>query len=128
MTVGFYSSNFFNDFNSIFGKPRNFYFNCKTKDQMPSFWEKTEEGFKATCRTVGISENDVKVSVENDCIKVTGETIVDDFAYNCNIELPVIQEVLNSVKNIKFKTANGLTFIYIEVDTPKKKEIKIEKL
>lgn len=128
MTVGFYSSSVFDDFNNIFGRPRHLYFNCKTKDQMPSYWEKTENGFKATCRTVGINKKDVKVTIEDDCIKVTGETELDSYKYNCNYELPIIEEVLNNIKNVKYKTANGLTFIYLEVDKPEKKKINIEQI
>jgi len=119
---------FFNDFNMIFGRPRNFYFNCKTKDQMPSCWEKTENGFNATCRTVGINPSDVKVTLEDDCLKVSGETKTNDYTYNCNYELPIIEEVLNSIKSIKYKSANGLTFIYLEIDKPKRKEVKIEQI
>lgn len=118
----------FRDFNVIFGKPRKLIFNCKTKDQMPSYWEKTDTGFKATCRTVGINPEDVKVSLEYDCIKVSGETEMDGYKYNCYYELPVIEEVLNNIKSIQYKTKNGLTFIYVDVDIPKKKDVKIERI
>jgi HSP20 family molecular chaperone IbpA len=128
LQVGFYNRFFDDSFNSIFGRPRNLIFNCKTKDQMPSCWEKTETGFKATCRTVGITPEDVKITIENDCIKVSGETKTEDYTYNCSYELPVIEEVLNNIKSIKYKTANGLTFINLEVDLPKRKDIKIEQI
>ncbi len=128
LQVGFYNRFFDDGFNSIFGKPRNFYFNCKTKDQMPSFWEKTDDGFKATCRTVGVNPEDVIVSVSDDCIVVKGETKVDNYTYNCSYELPVIEEVLNNIKSIKYSSANGLTFIWIKVDKPEKKKINIEKI
>lgn len=128
LQVGFYNRFFDDSFNSIFGRPRNLIFNCKTKDQMPSFWEKTDDGFKATCRTVGVNPEDVVVSVSDDCIVVKGETKVDNYTYNCSYELPVIEEVLNNIKSIKYKTANGLTFINLEVDLPKRKDIKIEQI
>ena len=128
LTVGFYKSFFDDSFNAIFGKPRNLVFNCKTQDQMPSCWEKTDDGFKATCRTVGVSPDDVKVTVSDDCIVVKGETKVDNYLYNCSFELPVIEEVLNNIKSIKFSSANGLTYIWIEVDKPEKKKINIEKI
>jgi HSP20 family molecular chaperone IbpA len=127
LTVGFYKS-FFDDANYIFGRPRNLIFNCKTKDQMPSCWEKTDDGFKATCRTVGINPSDVSVTVSDDCIVVKGETKVSDYTYNCSYELPVIEEVLGNIKEIKYSSANGLTYIWLEVEKAEKRKIKIEKV
>jgi HSP20 family molecular chaperone IbpA len=130
-----FTNNFSKDFNEIFdavlygfGKPRNLYFNCKTKDIMPGFWEKTETGYKCTCRTVGISPNDVTVEVEDDCIHIKGETDMDGYKYNTNYELPVSQDVLSNIKNVKYKTENGLTFIYLDIDRPEKKKINIQQI
>lgn len=118
---------FFNDFFTWgFGKPRNFYFTTKTKDMMPSFWEKTDDGYKCTCRTVGISPSDVTVSVGDDCICIKGETELDHFKYSTNYELPVSQDVLGNIKSIKYKVENGITIIYLEIDRPEKKKISIE--
>lgn len=123
--------NFDRFFDSIlcgFGKPRNLYFNCKTKDIMPSFWEKTDVGYKCTCRTVGISPEDVKVEIKNDYILIKGETELDGYKYNTNYELPVSEDVLSNIKNIKYKSSNGITFIYLDIDRPEKKNIKIEQI
>lgn len=111
-----------------FGKPRNLHFQTKTKDMLPSFWEKTEDGYKCTCRTVGISPSDVKVSVGEDCIYVSGETEIDKYKYSTNYELPVSQDVLGNIKSIKYKTENGITIIYMDIDRPEKKKITIQKI
>lgn len=111
-----------------FGKPRNLIFNCKTKDIMPSFWEKTDEGYKCTCRTVGIEPDAVKVEIGEDCIHVSGETEMDGYKYNTSYDLPVSEDVLANIKSIKYKTANGITIIYIDIDRPEKKKIEIKKI
>jgi HSP20 family molecular chaperone IbpA len=111
-----------------FGKPRNLHFQTKTKDMMPSFWEKSDDGYKVTCRTVGISPSDVKVSVEDDCIHVNGETEIDKYKYSTDFDLPVSKDVISNIKNIKYKTENGITIIYLDIDRPEKKKINIQKL
>jgi HSP20 family molecular chaperone IbpA len=121
-------NSFFDDFVYGFGKPRNLIFNCKTKDIMPSFWEKTESGFKCTCRTVGICPKDVAVTLEDDCIHVKGETEWDNYKYNTSYELPLCEDVLNNIKSVKYKTENGITIIYIDLDRPEKRKIKIEQI
>lgn len=111
-----------------FGKPKNLIFNCKVKDMMPSFWEKTETGYKCTCKTLGIAPKDVKVTVEDDYIEVKGETEYDGYLYNTSYQLPVSEEVLSNIKNIKYKTENGITIIYLDVERPEKRKINIEQI
>lgn len=119
----------FDEFLWGFGKPRNLIFNCnRTKDIMPGFWEKTDDGYKCTCRTVGISPSDVKISVGDDYIHVSGETEIDNYKYNTKYDLPVSQEVLSNIKSIKYKTENGITIIYLHINRPEKKQINIEQI
>ena len=48
-----------------FGEPFDLVFNTgKTKDMNPAYWSKTENGYKATCRTVGIAPDDVYLRIE----------------------------------------------------------------
>lgn len=118
----------FNELEGWFGKPRKLIFQCKTKDMMPSYWEKTEEGYKCTCRTVGINPNDVKVELLNDCIHIEGKTEFDNYTYSTSYDLPITEDVFNNIKNIKYKSQNGITIIYLDVDRPEKKNIKIEQI
>ena len=48
--------------------------------------------------------------------------------YNTSYKLPVSKEIMGDIKNIDYKTLNGLTYIYLYVETPEKKEIKINKI
>lgn len=112
-----------------FGKPTDLIYNAgNTKDMNPVFWTKTEEGYKATCRTVGIAPDDVKVSVNECNIVVEGETEYEGSVYNTSYKLPVSKEIIGNIESIGYKTLNGLTYIYLSVETPEKKQIKINKI
>lgn len=111
-----------------FGKPRGLAFNCKNFDMMPSYWEKTNDGYKCTCRSVGINSEDLHVSVGDDYIHVEGETELDNYKYTVKYDLPVSKEILDNIKGIKYKTQNGITIIYIELEKVEKKKIKIEQI
>lgn len=139
-------SNFDDDLVNLmaFGFPTNIKFNTgKTKDMMPACWKVWEEevptedgelnikekkGYKAICRTVGIDANDIKVTEEDYGICVQGETEVGGTKYSQYIELPISEDIMTNVKSIKYNSKDGLTFIYLEVDTPKKNKISIEKI
>jgi HSP20 family molecular chaperone IbpA len=127
----FYSNNFdaiFDEFLFGFGKPKNLKFNCKTKDVMPSYFEKTETGYKCTCRTVGINPGDVKIKLEDDYIHVEGKTTMDGYEYSTSYDLPISQDVANNIKGIKYKTENGITIIYIDLERPDRKIVNIEQI
>ena len=112
-----------------FGKPFDLIYNTgKTKDMNPAYWSKTKNGYKAICRTVGIAPDDVKVEV-NDCnIIIKGETKYEEDVYNTSYKLPISREIIGDVKSIDYKTLNGLTYIYLFVETPEKKKIQVNKI
>lgn len=112
-----------------FGKPFDLVYNTgKTKDMNPAYWSKTDKGYKATCRTVGIAPDDVKVEIGDCNIVVSGKTEYEGVEYNTSYKLPISKEIMGDIKNIDYKTLNGLTYIYLYVETPEKKEIKINKI
>jgi HSP20 family molecular chaperone IbpA len=115
-------------FPELFGKVQNLKFNSIVKDLYPSVWESTETGYKCTAKTLGIRPEDLTVKLEDDYIVVSGESEVENQKYNTYFELPVCDDILNQLKEIKYKSENGLTFIYLEVDKPEKKKIEIKKI
>lgn len=115
-------------FEGWFPKPMNLHFSAKTKDMMPALWENTDEGYKCTCRMVGIRPEDVSVKLQDEYIHVEGKSELDSYEYSQNLDLPVVEDVRNNLKNIKYKTQDGITIIYLNVNRPQKKEIKIEKM
>lgn len=112
-----------------FGKPEYVKFNCdRTLDLSPTTWTKTDNGFKATCRTVGINPDDVKVKLEDCYIDISGESEYEGSKYNVSYMIPISDDVISNIKSIKYKTVNGLTHIYLDVERPSKKDIKILKV
>ena len=78
-------SDFFDDLNALtalsFGRPVNIKYNTgNTKDMIPSYftkWYDEDEkfiGYKATIRSVGINEDDLKIALEEDKLIISGET------------------------------------------------------
>lgn len=127
MNTGFYFSRSFN-FPELFGQVRNLKFNSIVKDMLPSYWQSTETGYKCTCKSIGIRPEDLSVELKDDYILVSGKSEVDGSTYDTYFELPVCEDVLNQLKGIKYKSENGLTFIYLDIDKPEKKKIEIKKL
>ncbi len=127
----FFNDDFDSIFNSMemgFGRPTKIIFNTNgIKDQMPSYWRKTENGYRCTVKTLGINNDDVSVEVENNGIKVSGKSEVEGESYDTLIELPIAEDVIDNITEIKHKTINGLTFVDLIVNRPEKKKIKITK-
>ena len=121
---------FFDDFFELgFGRPENTIFNCdKTLDLNPVTWVKTDDGFKATCRTVGINSDDVNVEVSNGYINVSGESEYEGSKYNVSYRIPISDDVFSNIRELKYKTLNGLTYIYLYIERPEKKQIKAIKI
>ena len=94
----------------------------------PAYWSKTDKGYKATCRTVGIAPEDVEVYLEGNNIIVKGKTEYEDVIYDTSYKLPVASHILQDIENIEYKTLNGLTYIYLYLVQVEKKSIQINKI
>lgn len=125
--MGFFNGfedDFFNDMALGFGKPLKVVFNTPhIKDMLPSYWVKADNGYRCTAKTLGVDK--VNVTVEDYGIKVYGSTEVEGQTYDTTLELPITDEILDSITAINTKTINGLTFIDLVVDKPKKRNIMI---
>lgn len=121
---------FFDDFLTLgFGRAEDIKFNVdRTLDLNPTTWVKTENGFKATCRTVGINPDDVKVEVFDSYISVSGESEYEGSKYNIHYDIPISDDVISNIKSLKYKTLNGLTYIYLDIERPEKKKLKAIKI
>lgn len=119
----------FDDFFTLgFGKPKRIVFNSRVKDLLPSYWQKKDDKtYLCTVKTLGINPEDVIVETTDYGIKVSGSSVVNDFTYDTDIELPIAESIMNEVEKIKVKSKNGLTFITLILDKPEKKKVLIEK-
>jgi len=120
-----FNDRFFEDFFELgFGKPTKIVFNANgLKDLMPACWQKTEDGYKARIKTLGLTE--VKVDVLDDGIKVYGENEIDSLKYDTSMTLPISQDVMDNIIEIKHETIAGVTLVSLIVDRPAKRQIKI---
>lgn len=119
----------FDDFFTLgFGRPKRIVFNSRVKDLLPSYWQKKDDKtYLCTVKTLGINPEDVIVETTDYGIKVSGSSVVNDFTYDTDIELPIAESIMNEVEKIKVKSKNGLTFITLILDKPEKKKVLIEK-
>ena len=112
-----------------FGTPSNLKFGTSgTKDMYPVNWKKTNNGFIAVCRTVGISPDDVEVKLVDNNIVVSGYTKTGEYEYNTYYELPVSDDILSNITDIKYKTQDGITYIYLKVQRPEKRALVAQKI
>ena len=118
MFLGYNYNNDSTDFvkDLMFGVPRGLVFNTfGTKDMSPAKWTKNESGYECVCRTVGINSEDVNVTLKNDCILVSGESEIEGVKYNTRYELPISKDIISNVVKVRYRSLNGLTFIYLDV-------------
>lgn len=121
--------NFFDDnfFPVGFGKPTRIIFNTNgLKDMMPACWKSTDNGYKASCKTLGIDKVNVEM-VENG-IKVSGSNNVDGQDYDTTIELPIAKDIINNIIKITHHTECGITIVELFIDRPEKKKIEIKNI
>lgn len=104
-------------------------FNNYTLDQKPVAWKKTDNGYKAVCRTVGVDADDIEIKLVADGISVYGETKYDEDNV-CNVEylIPIDKSIINSIKEIQYTTKNGLTYIYLTLNDNGRSNIPIVKI
>lgn len=124
--MDFYTPIFDELFPIGFGRPTRFYFNTNgLKDQMPGCWEKIDDGYRATVKTLGITEP--KIEITNSGIKVSGENELYGKKYNTEVNLPIAEDILNNITDITYSSVAGLTFVTVKVNRPEKKKIQIRK-
>lgn len=119
-----------------FGMPRNIRFNTgNTKDMLPGYWKewKDEEGdqrgYKCVCRSVGIAPEDITIELQDDCIVLDGKTEVEDGSvYTQHVELPISKDLMSNIEKVNYRCKDGLTYIYLRVNTPEKKRVLVEKI
>lgn len=114
---------FFNEM-ALFSKPSRLVFNTPVFDMMPSVWTKTDEGYKAIIKTLGIDK--VEVTTFDYGINIKGSNEIEGYTYNVDISLPIAQDVMSDVVKITHETKCGVTVVNLILERPEKKKIVIE--
>jgi HSP20 family molecular chaperone IbpA len=128
----------FDSMNPIgFAKPVTFKFESgNTHDMNPAYWtelkhKEKEDGtvcYRAIVRSVGVNSENVKVKVNKNSINVKGDTTTKGIHYWFDIDLPVSEEILADAENVSYEVKDGMTYVYLYVKKPAKKDIKVEYL
>ena len=104
----------------------------KWKKEASSSDEIEEKGYKIVCRTIGIDEKDVTVSIKDYGICVDGKTTIDIDGeietYSQHVELPIAKDILNNIEKIRYYSKDGLTYIFLITKMPQQSQIDIEKI
>lgn len=114
---------FFNEM-ALFSKPSRLVFNTPVFDMKPSVWAKTDEGYKAIIKTLGIDK--VEVTTFDYGINIKGSNEIEGYTYNVDISLPIAQDVMSDVVKITHETKCGVTVVNLILERPEKKKIVIE--
>jgi HSP20 family molecular chaperone IbpA len=95
----------------------------------PTYWEKTKDGYMCLVHTLGIRPEEIKIEVEEDFIRLSAESKYEGLErpFTKNMDIPVDKDIMSNVVKVKYKTENGLTFIYLDVEH-KENKIKIEQI
>lgn len=117
-----------NDFFDGFLKPINLKFQTPNQDMKPTYFEKTKNGYKATCRSVGIDSKDIDVKLKDDYIHLEGKTEMDGYTYSVSYDIPILDDIRDNIENIRYKTKNGITIIYINTKRKLKQMVDIQRI
>ena len=107
---------FFSEY-PLFGRPTRLVFNTPVKDMMPSVYKKTDTGYKATIKTLGLDK--VDITTFDSGIKVKGENEINGYKYNVDIELPIAEEISNTVLSIPMyygMTEEEITYVIDKIN------------
>lgn len=97
-------------------------FRRPVKDMRPSQVIQTKEGYRIITNTLGIREDDITVDLSHDYIlSIKGETELEH-GFNNKVNLKFdLRTIGNAIKEIKYKSRDGLTYIDIILTEPASK-------
>ena len=72
-------------------------------------------GYATMVKTIGINPEDMHVALENNVIRVEGTSKYNGMTYSVDFDIPLSDTFLEKVCDVKSKTANGLTYITVDL-------------
>ena len=90
---------------------------------------KTEKGYTIIVNTLGISEDDLEVKLENKVLSLSGNTEIKELSFTNKVNYSWTTEYMKDpIKKIRWESKNGLTLIYVETEQKKEPQIKVERI
>lgn len=107
----------------------DFYFNSTVKDMQPFTSYKRNNDYIVEVKTLGINPEDISVTLKDGILEIAGETNnpYSENSFNTKINFSVAESLLKQIKNIKYKSQNGLTYITLQMKEDNFSDIKIER-
>ena len=105
---------------SLFSKPSRLVFNTPVFDMKPTVWAKTDNGYRAIVKTLGLDK--VEVSTFDYGVNIKGNNEIEGYNYNVDISLPVAEDVMDDVVEITHETKCGVTIINLIVERPERRK------
>ncbi len=78
-------------------------------------WIKNGNTYATVVKTIGINPEDMHVALENNVIRVEGSTKFNGMTYSVDFDIPLSDTFLAKVCEVKSETANGLTYITVDL-------------
>ena len=91
-------------------------------------YKKDKDGtYTITFKTPGVAPEDIHVKISGNLLSVYGETSYEGESYVCSPTVYLDSDLISSIKEIKYRSQNGITYVYIYTN-PLDKDIKISKI
>jgi hypothetical protein len=107
-----------------------FLFNSSVKDMIPTAFYKKDNDYIVEAKTLGISPDDVKVSLDGDILTISGESKNEysDKAFNAQIKVRIGKDILNDIDKIDYKSQNGVTYVILKMKQTANSTIEIKRI
>lgn len=125
----FLTSKIFDD--NIFDFLRDDYlFNSSVKDMNPTVFYKKDNDYIIEAKTLGISPDDIKVTLDENILIISGESKNEysDKAFNAKIKVKIGDDILSLVEKIDYKSENGLTYVILRMKQAPSSNIEIKRV
>lgn len=112
-----------------FLKMEDFLFNSTVKDMQPYTVYQKDNSYIIEVKTLGISPEDVNVTLEENVLQINGETHnnYSDKTFNTNIKFRMDSGLFQKIQDITYSSINGLTYITLSLKKEVSNTIKITK-
>lgn len=109
-----------NDLFSYFARTTNI-FHSPVKDMDPTKCYTVDDGYIIVCKTLGISPDDVKISIDEDAnrmsypiLKIEGSTKIESIDFENSVNLAIQLNCKEELDAIDYTVRDGLTIVHIK--------------
>lgn len=107
-----------------------FLFNSSVKDMNPTVFYKKENDYIVEAKTLGVSPDDIKISLDRNILTIFGESKNEysDKSFNVKIKVKIGEDIFKSIEKIDYKSENGITYVILRMKQTLDSDIEIRKI